>query len=127
MPIAKNNFSHKTNIEHGYPEYKMFTVDFINTMASEVGDPSASSDVAGLELVRQTIEQHCNILAEGPLADSGTQKSYIVRSDTAPAVATLQTDIRALNGTSSPGVTATISSATVTATDYGILTAAVLT
>ena len=126
MPIAKNNFSHKTNIEHGYPEYKMFTVDFINTMASEVGDPSASSNVAGLELVRQTIEQYCNILAEGPLADSDTQKSYIVRADTAPTAAVLQVDIRLLNGTSSPGVTATISSATVTDTDYGILTAAAI-
>ena len=126
MPIAKNNFSHKTNIEHGYPDYLMFTVDFINTMASEVGDPSASSDVAGLELVRQTIEQHCNILAEGPLADSGTQKSYIVRADTAPTAAVLQVDIRLLNGTSAPGVTATISSATVTDTDYGILTAAAI-
>ena len=126
MPIAKNNFSHKTNIEHGYPEYKMFTIDFINTMASETGDPSASSNVAGLELVRQSIEQYCNILAEGPLADSGTQKSYIVRADTAPTAATLQTAVRALNGTSAPGVTATISSATVTDTDYGILTAAAI-
>jgi hypothetical protein len=126
MPIAKNNFSHKTNIEHGYPEYKMFTIDFINTMASETGDPSASSNVAGLELVRQTIEQYCNILAEGPLADSGTQKSYIVRADTAPTATVLQVAIRLLNGTSAPGVTATISSATVTDTEYGILTAAVI-
>ena len=39
---------------------------------------------------------------------------------------TLQTAIRALNGTTTPGVTATISSATVTATDLGILTAAVI-
>jgi len=73
-------------------------------------------------LTRRTIEQFANILAEGPLTDSNTQKTYILRSDTAPTAASLQTAIRALNGNGS--ISATISSATVTASDLGILTAA---
>ena len=122
MPIAKANFSHKTDIEHGYPEYSIFLVDFISAMNAETGDPDTSSTTAGLEIVRRTIEQFANITAEGPLVDSNTQKTYILRADTAPTAASLQTAIRALNGNGS--ITATISSATVTATDLGILTAA---
>jgi len=122
MAITRNNFSHTTNVEHGYPEYSIFIVDFINAMNAETGDPDTSSSVAGLEITRRTIEQFGNILAEGPLTDSNTQKTYIMRSDTAPTAAALQTAIRALNGNGS--ISATISSATVTATDLGILTAA---
>ena len=91
-------------------------------MDAETGDPDTSSAVAGLEITRRTIEQFANILAEGPLTDSNTQKTYILRSDTAPTAAALQTAIRALNGNGS--ISATISSATVTASDLGILTAA---
>ena len=122
MPIAKANFSHKTDIEHGYPEYSIFLVDFISAMNAETGDPDTSSTTAGLEIVRRTIEQFCNILGEGALTNSNTEKTYFVRADTAPTAAALQTAIRALNGNGS--ITATISSATVTATDLGILTAA---
>ena len=122
MAITKANFSHITNIEHGYTGYSIFIVDFINAMDAETGDPDTSSAVAGLEITRRTIEQFANILAEGPLTDSNTQKTYILRSDTAPTAASLQTAIRALNGNGS--ISATISSATVTATDLGILTAA---
>ena len=122
MPITKANFSHKTDIEHGYPEYSIFIVDFINAMNAETGDPDAGSSTAGLEIVRRTFEQFGNLTAEGPLTDSNTQKTYIMRADTAPTAAALQTAIRALNGNGS--ITATISSATVTATKLGILTAA---
>ena len=126
MPIVKANFSHKTDFEVD-PDISILIVDFINAMNAETGDPDAGSNVAGLELTRRTIEQFINILGEGPLTDSNSQKTYFVRTDalgTLISGGTLQTAIRALNGTSSPGVTATISSATVTASKLGILTAA---
>jgi hypothetical protein len=88
---------------------------------------SSGSAVAGLEATRAVIGQYINILSEGPLADSNTQKTYTVRTDnlgTLISGGTLQTAIRALNGAGS--VTATISSATVTATDIAVLTAAVV-
>lgn len=124
---TKNNFSHGTNTELEGVETSSFTVDFINTMASETADLSSGSAVSGLEATRAVIGRYVNILAEGPLADSGTQKTYTVRTDTLGTLisaGTLQTDIRALNGAGN--VTATISSATVTATDLAILTAAVV-
>ena len=127
MPVSKNNFSHVTNTELEGVETSTFTVDFINAMNAETSDLSSGSATAGLEAVRAVISSHINILSEGPLADSNTQKTYTVRTDclgTLISGGTLQTDIRALNGAGS--VTATISSATVTATDIGILTAAVV-
>ena len=123
------NFAHNTNTEFEGVEVAFFTVDFINSMASETGDPAANSNTAGLELARQTISNYVNILGEGPLADSNTQKTYMVRADALGTLVsgnTLRDAIRALNGTTTPGVTATISSATVTATDLGILTAAAI-
>ena len=125
MPVSKGNFQHGTNMELEGVATSTFTVDFINTMASETADLSSGSAVAGLEATRAVIGRYVNILSEGPLVDSGTQKTYTVRTDTLGTLisaGTLQTDIRALNGAGS--VTATISSATVTATDIGILTAA---
>ena len=124
MPIAKANFSHKTDFEVD-PDISILIVDFISAMNAETGDPDAGSDVAGLELTRRTIEQFINILGEGPLTDSNTQKTYFVRTDALGTLIsgnTLRDAIRALNGNGQ--VTATISSATVTATKMGILTAA---
>ena len=123
------NFAHNTNTEFEGVEVAFFTVDFINAMNAETGDPAANSNTAGLELARQTIVSYINILGEGPLADSNTQKTYMVRADALGDLVsgnTLRDAIRALNGTTTPGVTATISSATVTATDLGILTAAAI-
>lgn len=123
------SFTHNTNTEFEGVNVAYFTVDFINTMASETSDPATNSNTAGLELVRNTIGSYVNILGEGPLADSGTQKTYMVRADalgTLISAGTLQAAVRALNGLTTPGVTATISGATVTATDLGILTAAVI-
>ena len=127
MPATKNNFSHITNVELEGVATSSFTVDFINSMASETNDLSSGSATAGLEATRAVIGSYINILSEGPLADTNTQKTYTVRTDslgTLISAGTLQTDIRALNGAGS--VTATISSATVTATDVAILTAAVV-
>ncbi len=127
MPATKNNFSHITNVELEGVATSSFTVDFINSMASETNDLSSGSATAGLEATRAVIGSYINILSEGPLADTNTQKTYTVRTDslgTLISADTLQTAIRALNGACS--VTATISSATVTATDVAILTAAVV-
>ena len=127
MPATKNNFSHVTNVELEGVATSSFTVDFINTMASETSDLSSGSATAGLEAVRAVIGSYINILSEGPLVESDKQKTYTVRTDslgTLISAGTLQTAIRALNGAGS--VTATISGATVTATDIGILTAAVV-
>ena len=106
-----------------------FTVDFINAMNAETSDFSASNSTAGLEMTRATIEgQGVPVLAEGPLTDSNTQKTYATRTDCLDAlsstttIAALQAAIRALHG--GGRVSATVSSATVTETKLGILTAA---
>ena len=128
MPVSKGNFQHGTNMELEGVATSSFTVDFINAMTAETADLSAGTALAGLEAVRAVIGQHINILSEGPLVESDKQKTYTVRTDslgTLISAGTLQASIRALNGAGS--VTATISSATVTATDIGILTAAVIT
>ena len=125
MPATKNNFTHVTDTELEVVETTMFTVDFINAMTAETGDLSTGSSTAGLEATRSVISQFINILAEGPLVESDKQKTYVVRTDSLGTLisgGTLQTAIRALNGAGN--VTATISSATVTETKLGILTAA---
>ena len=127
MPATKNNFSHVTNVELEGVATSSFTVDFINAMTAETSDLSSGSATAGLEAVRAVIGSYINILSEGPLHESDKQKTYTVRTDSLGTLisgGTLQTAIRALNGAGS--VTATISGATVTATDIGILTAAVV-
>jgi hypothetical protein len=129
MAISKANFSRNENYEVGSVDITYLTVDFINSMASETADLSSGSAVAGLELTRATIENNgVAVLGEGPLTDSNTQKTYAVRTDnldtlsTTTTKAALQAAIRALNG--GDGITATVSSATVTETKLGILTAA---
>jgi len=124
---TKNNFVHGTNMELEGVATSSFTVDFITAMTAETADLSSGSALAGLEATRAVIGSYVNILSEGPLVESDKQKTYTVRTDTLGTLIsadTLQTDIRALNGAGS--VTATVSSATVTATDIGILTAAVV-
>jgi len=131
MPISKNNFSHVTNFELEGVDVTFITVDFINSMAAETGDVSSGSAVAGLEATRNLILARANILAEGPLTDTNTQKTYVVRTDSVNLSSTfgttflseLQTNIRALPATV---VTADVSSATVTGTKLGILTAAAI-
>ena len=127
MPITKNNFTHVTNTELEGVETSTFIVDFVNAMNAETGDLSSGSATAGLEATRAVIGSYINILAEGPLADSNTQKTYTVRTDSLGTLIsgnTLRDAIRALNGAGS--VTATISGATVTATDIAIDTANVV-
>jgi len=127
MPIAKNNFSRNENYEVGSVDITYLTVDFINAMNGETSDMSTGG-TAGLELTRATIENNgVAVLGEGPLTDSNTQKTYAVRTDnldtlsSTTTVAALQTAIRAMDTTI---ITATVTSATVTETKLGILTAA---
>jgi len=127
MPATKNNFVHGTNMELEGVATSTFVVDFVNAMTAETSDLSSGSATAGLEATRAVISRYINILSEGPLHESDKQKTYTVRTDslgTLISAGTLQTDIRALNGAGS--VTATISSATVTATDIAIDTANVV-
>ena len=127
MPATKNNFSHVTNVELEGVATSSFTVDFINAMTAETSDLSSGSATAGLEAVRAVIGSYINILSEGPLHESDKQKTYTVRTDSLGTLIsgnTLRDAIRALNGAGS--VTATISSATVTATDIAIDTANVV-
>ena len=127
MPATKNNFVHGTNMELEGVATSTFVVDFVNAMTAETSDLSSGSATAGLEATRAVIGSYINILSEGPLADGNTQKTYTVRTDSLGTLIsgnTLRDAIRALNGAGS--VSATVSSADVTATDLAILTAAVV-
>ena len=129
MPIAKANFSRNENYEVGSVDMSFFTVDFISDVSAETSDLSASNSTAGLELTRATIENNgVPVLMEGPLVDSDTQKTYGTRTDCLDSIsgtttlAALQAAIRATHG--GGRISATVSSATVTATKLGISTAA---
>ena len=116
--MAIRNFAHQTNTEFEGVNVAFFTVSWINSMAGETGDPMANSNTSGLELTRNTIGNYVNILGEGPLANSGKEKTFMVRADSldgissTTTVAAIQTAVRALNAMTPDKVTATISSAT---------------
>ncbi len=123
MPILRNNApSTAVAAEFEGVDVTFITVDFINTMASETTDPQASANTAGLALAREAIQNlGVNIIGEGALGNSDTEKTYMVRSDsldtisTTTTVAAIQAAIRALNGNAK--ITATISSATAASRD----------
>tara|TARA_R100000030_G_scaffold67416_1_gene51432 strand:- start:447 stop:878 length:432 start_codon:yes stop_codon:yes gene_type:complete len=130
---GKGNFSLNQNFEAEGVDLTILTVDFIVDVSAEVGDVTSGSAVAGLQMVRHAFEHHgLRILAEGPLVDSDTQKSYLVRTDQLDSLsgtttkAALQAYIRTLDQSSDsfPNVTADLTGATVTETKLGILTAA---
>ena len=132
---TKNNFALNQNYETQGVDVTLLTVDFINTMASEINDASDDTALGGIMLTRHAFaQQGVQILAEGPLTDSGTQKTFMVRTDNldtlsgTTTVAALQVAIRLLDAASAdfPNITATITSATVTASKLGILTANVV-
>ena len=133
MAISKNNFSLNQNYELQGVDVTLLTVDFIVDVSAEVGDLTSGSTVAGLDMTRHAFAHHgLQILAEGPLVDSDTQKTYMVRTDnldslsSTTTIAALQAYIRTLDQSSAsfPGVTADLTGATVTETKLGILTAA---
>ena len=129
MPILRNNApSTAVAAEFEGVDVTFITVDFINTMVSETTDPQATANTAGLALAREAIQNlGVNIIGEGALGNSNTEKTYMVRSDsldtisTNTTVAAIQAAIRALNGNAK--ITATISAATATLkgmTDTGV-------
>ena len=135
MAITKNNFSLNQNYELFGHEVTLIVVDFIVDVSAEVNDCSDGTALGGLDLVRKTFEQQgVTILAEGPLVDSGTQKNYMVRSDSldtlssTTTVAALETALQALDQSSAdfPNITADITGAQVAVSEMGILTAAIV-
>jgi len=94
------------------------SVDYVGgNMAGETTFPLASANTAGLQLVSEAIQaQGVNILGRGVLANSGTEMTFMVRSDSldtissTTTVAAIQAAIQALNANAK--ITATISSAT---------------
>ena len=130
---TKNNFVLNQNYESQGVDVTLLTVDYINSMAAEVNDCSDGTALGGIMLSRHAFAQEgVQILAEGPLTDSNTQKTFMVRTDnldtlsSTTTVAALQVRLRTLDqsSTSFPNITADITGATVTASKLGILTAA---
>ena len=127
MPISRNNFTAlPVAAELEGVDVSYFTVDFINAMNAEVGDPQAGSQVAGLALVEAAImNQGINILAQGPLGNSDTECTYMVRTDSLDTASHITANglrdaIRAVDAagraaSATPRNTADISAATVTA------------
>ena len=116
---GKGNFSLNQNFEVEGVDVTLLTVDFVVDVSAETGDLTTGSTTAGLQMVRHAFaHQGLHILAEGPLVDSDTQKTYMVRSDcldtlsSTTTVAAIQAAIRGLNALTPDKVTATISSAT---------------
>jgi len=132
MPISRNNFtSLPVAAEQEGVDVSFFTVDFINGMNSETGDPQADSTAAGLALVQAAImDLGINILATGPLGNSNTELTYMVRTDSLDvanhitgnvirdAIRAVDTNGRAAGATQRN--TANFSAATVTAKDVYI-------
>ena len=130
---TKNNFVLNQNYESQGVDVTLLTVDYINSMAAEVNDCSDGTALGGIMLSRHAFAQEgVQILAEGPLVESGKQKTFMVRTDnldtlsSTTTVAALQARLRTLDQSSAdfPNITADITGATVTETKLGILTAA---
>jgi len=124
MAITRNNFSGAlTANEFEGVDISLLTVSAGVDISAEIGDPNANSAVAGLEMIKQAIQnQGVNILGNGTL--QGTQNfTVMVRSDSldtissTTTVAAIQAAVIALDGqrTASvlPRATADLSGATV--------------
>ena len=126
MPITRNQFTTPINAsELEGVEVIYFTVDYVGTMTNEIGDPQADSTVAGLALAHQAIQnQGINILGMGPLGNSDTEVTYMVRADSIDTASHITANglrdaIRAVDAagraaSATPRNTADISAATVT-------------
>ena len=126
MPITRNQFTAlPVAAELEGVDVTYLTVDFITAMNSETGDPQADSTAAGLALVQAAImNQGINILAQGPLGNSNTECTYMVRTDSLDTASHITANglrdaIRAVDAagraaSATPRNTADISAATVT-------------
>ena len=141
MPIARANPQFNVIKEFGSDgELAFIEVDYINDVSAETGDFDAGdSAVCALGMVQKAIEQTCHILGKGPLTDSDTRQTFIVRADSLSrdvdgsgklqynaVEAVLQTAVRAVDSFrgSTPGTTANISAATVSVKALDLQTAA---
>lgn len=119
MAITKvNPIATTTNVEQVGRDISFFTVDYINAVNGSAGPDGAQ------QAVLNTIQTLHTIIAIGPLADSNTQQTFAIEGSlyTPAGGVTLQASIRAL--ATVDGID--LSSATVTATRLGILTAAAI-
>ena len=126
MAITRNQFTAlPVAAEMEGVDVTYLTVDFITAMNSETGDPQADSTAAGLALVQAAImNQGINILAQGPLGNSNTECTYMVRTDSLDTASHITANglrdaIRAVDAagraaSATPRNTADISAATVT-------------
>tara|TARA_E500000318_G_scaffold31854_2_gene31724 strand:+ start:325 stop:774 length:450 start_codon:yes stop_codon:yes gene_type:complete len=141
MPIARANPQFNVIKEFGSDgELAFIEVDYGNDVSAEIGDFDAGdSAVCALGMVQRAIEQTCNILGKGPLTDSDTRQTFIVRADTVSRdtdgtggleynaiEAVLETAVQAVDSFrgATPGITADISGATVSVKALDLQTAA---
>ena len=134
MPISRNNYTALTAAQEVEGvDVSFLTVDFINAVNGETGDPQADSTVAGLALVRNAIENlGFNIIGKGALGVSNTEMTYMVRTDSVDATLlatgsdnTIRDAIRAVDtagraASATPRNTANFSAATVTIQALGM-------
>lgn len=117
------NFSAQNVKELEGVEIAFVNVDYIVAMNGETTNPRASAATGGLELAKQAIMNRLNILGEGSLKNSNTSKVYMVRADAldtqsdTTTIASLQTDLRALDALTPDKVTADLTGALVTTKD----------
>lgn len=115
MVTKVNPTATTTNYEVIGKEITFFTVDYINAINGSAGPAGAQADVLN------TIMNVATIIAAGPLTDTNTQQTFAVERDMSSTELTaLENAIKALGTYDSVN----LSSATVTATKLGILTAA---
>ena len=123
MAISRNNFSGaRVAEEFEGVDVSLLTVSCGNNVSAETGDFQSDSDVAGLQIIEQTImNQGVNILGSGAL-QSNANFTVLVRSDSldtisgTTTVAAIQAAIRAADTAfqgQTPGHTADFSGATV--------------
>jgi hypothetical protein len=105
-----------TNFENVGKDISFFTVDYISAVNGSAGPNGAQAAV-----LNQIMQLH-TIIAAGPLLDTNTQQTFAIEGPlwTPQNGVTLQAAIRALGTVDSID----LSSATVTETKLGILTAA---
>lgn len=115
MVTKVNPIATTLNVENVGKDLTFFTVDYINAINGSAGPAGAQYAVLN------TIMNTATIVAIGPLLDTNTQQTFAIERElSSTEVTALQTAIRALGTYDSVD----LSSATVTATKLGILTAA---
>jgi hypothetical protein len=123
MAITRNNFSGAfVAAEFEGVDLSLITVSAGANINAEIGDFQAGSALAGLQMIRQTIQNRgVNILGNGEL-QSNQNVTFLVRSDSldtissTTTVAHIQADLVAMDTAfrgQTPGHTANLSGATV--------------